>query len=161
MTDGVAAGALRAARPEDALTIAEIWYPGWCDAHLGNVPDELIAARPRESFDTRAAEQIPNTTVATVGDAIAGFVMVLDDEVHQVYIAADHRGSGIAAILLAAAEARVRANGHHEAWLAVVPGNARARKFYEKHGWSDKGPFSHDAPGAVAVPAHRYVKRLE
>lgn len=55
----------------------------------------------------------------------------------------------------------MRANGHRRAWLAVVPGNTRARKFYARNGWSDEGPFSHLAPGPhglVTVPAHRYVK---
>ncbi|WP_069166685.1 GNAT family N-acetyltransferase [Nocardia altamirensis] len=153
--------ALRPARPEDVTAIAEIWYAGWCDAHLGNVPDEPIAVRPRDSFDTRAAQRIPDTTVATVRDVVAGFVIVLDDEVDQVYVSGDHRGSGIAVRLLAAAERCVNANGHDKAWLAVVPGNTRARAFYARNGWSDEGLFVHDAPGPagpVDVPCHRYVK---
>lgn len=164
MTDGVVEVVLRAARPEDALTVAEIWYVGWGDAHLGNVPDELITLRTRESFDTRAAQRVPITTVAMVGDAVAGFVMVVDDEVNQVYVSGDHRGSGIAAKLLAAAESRVRANGHRQAWLAVVPGNARARKFYANHGWSDGGPYTNEIAGPTAsidVPCRRYVKRVD
>ncbi|PXX69182.1 ribosomal protein S18 acetylase RimI-like enzyme [Nocardia tenerifensis] len=155
---------VRAARAEDAATIARIWYAGWCDAHLGNVPDELIAGRPRESFDRRAAERVSDTTVATVGGVVAGFVMVLGDEVNQVYVSGDHRGSGLAARLLAAAEDRLRADGHHETWLVVVPGNARARKFYENHGWIDDGPHMHTITGTagpVDVPTHRYVKRLD
>lgn len=164
MVDGVAAVVLRAARPADAATVAEIWYAGWGDAHLGNVPDGLIVARTRESFDTRAVQYIPNIIVATVDDAIAGFVMVIDDEVNQVYVAAGHRGAGIAPILLAAAESRVRDNGHQRAWLAVVPGNARARKFYANNGWSDEGPFmlvAHGPAGTIDVPCHRYVKSVD
>jgi hypothetical protein len=55
----------------------------------------------------------------------------------------------------------VRANRHELAWLAVVPGNARARRFYRRNGWSDEGLFTHHASGPdgpVLVPAHRYVK---
>ena len=36
---------LRAALPEDAPTIAEIWHRGWRDGHLGFVSQELIRAR--------------------------------------------------------------------------------------------------------------------
>ncbi|MFI7002472.1 GNAT family N-acetyltransferase [Nocardia sp. NPDC050175] len=164
MTDGDAEVVLRAARPEDARTVAQIWYEGWGDAHLGNVPDELITLRTRESFDTRAAQRVPITTVATVGAAVAGFVMVVEDEVNQVYVSGDHRGSGIAVPLLAAAESRVRANGHPQAWLAVVPGNARARKFYSNNGWSDDGPYTNEIPGpagSIDVPCRRYVKRVD
>lgn len=161
MTD--IAPVLRPARPEDASAIAEIWYHGWRDGHLGNVPDALLAVRPRDSFDVRAADRVADTTIATVDGAIAGFVMVDGDEVDQVYVAAEHRGAGVAALLLTAAEQRVHANGHDRAWLAVVPGNTRARRFYTNRGWVDEGVFTHAAPGPtgpVPVPAHRYVKHL-
>ncbi|WP_063037982.1 GNAT family N-acetyltransferase [Nocardia pseudovaccinii] len=154
---------LRPARPEDAESIATIWYEGWRDAHLGNVPDELVAVRPQESFGTRAEERISDTVIAIVADQVAGFVMTLDDEVDQVYLSRHHRGTGVAASLLGAAEQRIHAGGHSRAWLAVVAGNTRARAFYARHGWVDEGLFSHRAPGPdgpVSVPAHRYVKHL-
>jgi GNAT superfamily N-acetyltransferase len=154
---------LRAAAPEDAEEIARIWQLGWRDGHLGLVPDELVEARTAESFRVRAARLVGETTVAVVGGAIAGFVVVVDDEVEQVYVSAPFRGTGVAALLLAEAERRVRANGHGMAWLAVVPGNARARAFYERAGWHDEGPFEYAAAGEdgpIAVPCHRYVKRL-
>jgi GNAT superfamily N-acetyltransferase len=155
--------ALRPARPEDAPAVAEIWRRGWRDAHLGHVPDELLAARTDTSFDYRAAERIDDTTVAIVGGAVAGFVMVVDDEVEQVYVAAAHRGTAVAATLLAEAERLVSAGGHPRAWLAVVGGNTRARRFYERNGWVDWGPFDHLAlgpDGPIHVPSHRYIKGL-
>jgi ribosomal protein S18 acetylase RimI-like enzyme len=154
---------LRPARPEHAPAVAAIWRLGWRDGHLGHVPDELVAARTPESFATRAAEHLGVTVVALVGDAVAGFVMVVGDEVEQVYVAAAHRGSGVARGLLTAAEERVRANGHERAWLAVVAGNTRARRFYERSGWTDEGRFDHHAPGPsgpITVPAHRYTKTV-
>ncbi|MGH8919345.1 MAG: GNAT family N-acetyltransferase [Actinomycetes bacterium] len=150
---------LRPARPSDAMAVAAIWLPGWRTGHLGNVPDALAAVRTPESFDVRAAERVGDTTLACVGDEVAGFVMVVDDEVEQVYVAAAHRGSGIAATLLAEAERLVARNGHTTAWLAVVAGNTRARRFYERSGWTDAGLFDH-AAGGVSVPAHRYVKNV-
>lgn len=41
---------LRPARAEDADAVAQIWCEGWGDGHRGNVPDELVAIRTRESF---------------------------------------------------------------------------------------------------------------
>jgi ribosomal protein S18 acetylase RimI-like enzyme len=69
----------------------------------------------------------------------------------------------VAAALLAEAERLVQANGHERTWLAVVAGNTRARRFYERNGWTDEGLFDHVAEGPdgpIHVPAHRYVKRL-
>ena len=83
-------------------------------------------------------------TVAVADGELAGFVLVVDDEVEQVYVSAAHRGTGVAAALLAEAEWQVRANGHAKAWLAVVAGNARARAFYERAGWEDEGPFDYE-----------------
>ena len=152
---------LRPASVEDAEAIATIWYSGWCDGHLGHVPEALVAARTRESFRSRAVDRSGDTVVAVAGHDIQGFVMVVDDEVEQVYVSADHRGTGVAELLLAEAERLVASAGHRRAWLAVVAGNARARRFYQRCGRADEGPFDYAAAvsdGTIAVPCHRYVK---
>jgi len=154
---------IRPAAPADAATIAEIWYRGWQEAHRGRVPDALVRVRTRESFDHRAVDQLHRTSVAELAGRVVGFTMIEDDEVDQVYVAEDGRGTGAASLLLADAERRIAALGHDRAWLAVVAGNARARRFYEREGWSDEGLFDHAAPGPdgpIPVPAHRYVKSL-
>jgi ribosomal protein S18 acetylase RimI-like enzyme len=169
MTAGEGAVVLRPARAEDAAAVADIWWTGWRDGHLGFVPDALVAVRTEESFHTRAAERVGDTTVAVIdagadADAdgtVAGFVMVVDDEVEQVYVSGAHRGTGVAAVLLGEAERQVRANGHARAWLAVAPGNARARAFYERAGWADEGRVEYlaaSADGPITVPCHRYAK---
>jgi GNAT superfamily N-acetyltransferase len=155
---------LRPATAEDIPSIASIWYRGWQDGHIGHVPEELTTARTERSFSSRTAERLPDTTVAEIDGAVAGFVMVVDDEVEQVYVGENHRGSGIASVLLTAAEQRVKDGGHETAWLAVVAGNERARRFYAKCGWVDEGPFDYQAEGPdgpITVPARRYVKAVK
>jgi len=154
---------LRPATAADADSVAAVWCAGWGDGHHGNVPEALVAVRTPESFRSRAAQRVGDTVVATIGDDVAGFVMVVGDEVEQVYVSAGHRGTGVAKLLLAEAERLVAAGGHGRAWLAVVAGNARARRFYERAGWTDEGPFEYAASvgdGTIAVPAHRYVKAV-
>jgi ribosomal protein S18 acetylase RimI-like enzyme len=154
---------LRNATPEDASNVAEIWHRGWQDGHLGLVPQELVEIRTEDSFQARASARVGETTVATVDGVVAGFVMVVDDEVEQVYVSAPFRGTGVADLLIDEAERQVRAKGHSKAWLAVVAGNARARAFYERRGWRDEGPFDYAAAaedGPIAMPSHRYTKLL-
>ncbi len=152
---------LRPGTPEDAAAVADLWHAGWHDAHPGNVPDGLTASRTSEQFHDRAPRRVDDTTVAVVGDEVAGFVMVVGDEVEQVYVSSAHRGSGVADVLLTEAEHQVAAAGHAEAWLAVVEGNARARRFYERRGWRDGGvlPYEVTSGGTTYVsPCRRYVK---
>ncbi|MEU3621925.1 GNAT family N-acetyltransferase [Amycolatopsis coloradensis] len=154
---------LRPAVAQDASAVAEIWYHGWQDGHLGNVPDALLRIRTRESFRERASARVGDTSVALVAGEVAGFVMVVGDEVEQVYVSSTHRGSGVAGVLLAEAERLVGDGGHSRAWLAVAPGNARARRFYERCGWVDEGEFENrvEGPdGLVLVPCRRYVRTL-
>ncbi|GAA4986408.1 hypothetical protein GCM10023317_11840 [Actinopolymorpha pittospori] len=154
---------LRRGEPEDVDVIAEIWHLGWRDGHLGFVPQELVEARTEESFRVRASERVRRATVAVVREAVAGFIIVVGNEVEQVYVSAPHRGTGVADTLLKEAERQVRENEHSKGWLAVAAGNARARAFYQRAGWLDEGPFEYAAAsenGPIMVPCHRYTKHL-
>lgn len=154
---------LRAATEADIPRIAEIWEPAWRDGHLGGVPDELVRIRTSENFVQRSTTIQPHTTLAVLDGEVVGFVAVRDDEIDQLFVDAAARGRGIADTLLRAGEEQIAAAGHHGAWLAVVATNARARRFYERNGWSDGGEFSYttDAPGGtIEVPCRRYVKPL-
>jgi len=154
---------LRPARAADADAVGTIWASAWRDGHFGHVPDELVAVRTPQSFLDRATQRVPDTTVAEVDGVVAGFIMVDQDEVEQVFVDAGHRGSGVAAVLLAEAERQVATGGHASAWLAVVEGNARARRFYERRGWHDEGAFQYAArhgDTTIPVPCRRYVKKV-
>ncbi|AEG44687.1 GCN5-related N-acetyltransferase [Isoptericola variabilis 225] len=155
---------VRPMTPDDAPAVADVWYRAWRDGHLGHVPDELVALRTPESFGPRAAARVPGTCVADVDGQVAGFATVVGDELEELFVDAGHRGSGVAAALLADAEHRLAAAGVETAWLAVVAGNARARRFYAKQGWRDDGPFDYAAEGPdgtrIPVPCRRYVKEL-
>lgn len=164
MTSDETAVTLRPARPEDTARLAEVWYAGFVDGHVGHVPEALVEVRTRESFDDRVTAALDHTTVAEVAGEIAGFVMVVGDEVEQVYVAREHRGTGVAAAVLGEGERLVAGNGHPEAWLAVATGNARARRFYERRGWTDADAFDYPANtqvGPIPVPCHRYVKQVQ
>lgn len=155
--------ALRPATPDDADAIAAVWHGSWADGHRGNVPPELEAYRTLEQFRTRVPPRLAMTTVAVIDGVIAGMVMVVDDEVEQVYVTAAARGTGVAAALLGHGERQIAAAGHPVAWLAVAPGNARARRFYERSGWTDTGGLDYPAEiegGSLTVPVRRYEKRV-
>ncbi|MBL0747616.1 GNAT family N-acetyltransferase [Nocardioides baculatus] len=155
---------IRPAGAADMAAVADLWHEGWHDGHAGHVPDGLTAARTLAAFHERTPTRVADTAVA-VSDAgeLLGFVMVVGDEVEQVFVARAARGTDLAARLLDEAERAVAAGGHSSAWLAVVAGNARARRFYERQGWVDEGdlPYEVTALGQTFVsPCRRYVKPL-
>ncbi len=153
---------LRPARPADADAIAVVWHDAWRDGHIGHVPDALLDHRTLDQFRKRVPERLPTTTVAEVDGEVVGFVTVQDDELEQLFVAADARASGVADALLRRGES-VIAEHHAAAWLAVATGNARARRFYERNGWADAGPLDYEAQtdsGPMVVPCRRYEKRV-
>jgi hypothetical protein len=90
----VTAVALRPATAADLAAIARSWREGWVDGHQGHVPAALVAERTAASFDQRALERAGQTWVADSGGTVAGFVVVVDDEVEQVYVDRSWRGAG-------------------------------------------------------------------
>jgi GNAT superfamily N-acetyltransferase len=129
-------------RPADRAELdhlAQLWFDGWQDAHLEILPAALRRFRTLESFRDRLHAALPNVTVAGPAGAPVGFTIVKDDELYQLYVSAAARGTGVAALLLAEAEARIAHSGTGTAWLACAIGNSRAARFYEKHGWRRVG----------------------
>jgi EmrB/QacA subfamily drug resistance transporter len=161
---GAQAGvAVRPATAADVPAIARIWREGWVDGHQGHVPTALVAERTPASFDERARERVGQTWVADSGGVVTGFVVVVDDEVEQLYVDRSWRGRGVAERLLRHAEAVIGQGGRRTAWLAVVAGNTRARRLYARLGWQDRGPFTYQAQtttGTFPVPAYRYEREV-
>jgi len=155
---------LRPATPDDAETVAEIWHAGWHVAHPGHVPDGLTVRRTLDAFRDRSPRRVADTTVwEEESGEVAGFVMVVSDEVEQVYVALSSFGTGLATDQLAEAERQVAAGGHDVAWLAVARGNLRARRFYEREGWTDDGDLDYEVEALgerFVSPCRRYTKRV-
>ena len=150
---------IRRAAAGDVPAIARIWHAGWKDAHLGHVPEGLLRHRSAEQHLARARQRLEQTWVGGAGDAIGGFIVIVDDELEQIYVDADARGTGLGKVLLQRAEAEIRGAGHPQAWLAVATGNHRAREFYARRGWRDAGAFTYMADtedGPFPVPCHRF-----
>ncbi|WP_419998747.1 N-acetyltransferase family protein [Streptomyces boninensis] len=154
---------LRPGTPADAPAVAVIWREGWDDGMRDHVNAALAAARTEASFRTRAERRVGDTVVIEVDGAVGGFFMTDGDELEQIFVDRAHRGTGLAAELLAAAEEHLAKAGHAEIWLAVVPGNERARRFYARNGWRDAGPHPYEAvagDGMLPVAVHRYTRML-
>jgi GNAT superfamily N-acetyltransferase len=154
---------VRAAAETEIDVLAGIWHDGWHEAHARIVPPELTRLRTLESFRDRLRAALPNVRVAGPRGGALGFCIVKGDELYQLFVAAPARGSGVAAALMADAEARLSQSGVRTAWLACAIGNERAARFYEKSGWRRTGTMVNEAEtsnGVFPLEVWRYEKSL-
>lgn len=169
---------VRDARPADVDGIAEAHIAGWRVGYRGLVADAFLDGEFAESRRSgwaargrRIAEDGPEEGLLAllddgraIGFAHVGAERTQDGaltghgELYGFYVHPDRWGSGAAAILIAAAEARLRDLGFVEAVLYVFRDNLRARRFYEKAGWSVtewQGSFDLEGQEMAEVRYHR------
>jgi GNAT superfamily N-acetyltransferase len=152
----------RHATEADVVDIARVWHDAWRDGHVGHVPDSLVEQRTPDEFVARVPARIAATHVIDDEHGVVGFVTVQADELEELFVDRRARGTGVAAALLVHGEQTI-AEQFPVAWLAVVTGNARARRFYERQGWHDAGPLTYLAEtlaGPAMVSTRRYEKVL-
>jgi ribosomal protein S18 acetylase RimI-like enzyme len=142
-------------RPAEAAELdhlARIWYDGWQDAHARIMPAELARIRTLESFRERLETALSQVRVVGPFPRPVGLCILKGDELYQLYVSAEARGTGVAAALMIDAEARLAEAGVEVAWLACAVGNNRAARFYEKSGWRRTGTVSYQPDGSDGPP---------
>ena len=146
----------RTATAVDVETIDRIFRTSFCDtfAHLYR-PEDLEAFLSKFTLDAWTAElgdERYQFQVAEAEGEIVGFVKLGPAELpvqragpaielRQLYILQEWRGQGAAQALMDWALAEARARGGQELYLTVYTENWRARRFYEKYGFVEVGPY--------------------
>jgi GNAT superfamily N-acetyltransferase len=176
---------LRPATVADARGIAEVHVEGWRWAYRGLLPGAFLDGL---SVDERVEmwrsalgglDARGGCLVAEGDDArIVGFVSfgapadgatapgaaAPDDgdlgEVHAIYLVEGAQGTGTGRALFDAAVTGLRAAGFRRAFLWVLAGNRRARRFSERAGWRWDGTTSEHRLDCGNEPIVRYVTDL-
>jgi GNAT superfamily N-acetyltransferase len=154
---------VREAQESEVDPLARLWYDAWQYGHADIVPLELKRDRTLESLRERMRASLPDVRVVGPIDEPLGFCTLRGDELYQLFVSAKGRGTGVAAALIAEAEARLREGGVETAWLACAIGNERAARFYEKSGWRRVGTMVSElqtAKGPFPLEVWRYEKEL-
>lgn len=146
---------VRAATIEDAAAIAGVHARSWQAAYRGIVADGFLDGLFDEVWTERwrtvftAPRDGVRTLVAHESTGVTGFARIGPvrdpdppgpgwDEVYAIYLAPASWGSGVGSALMAAALDTV-ADGVPGVSLWVFRDNARARAFYERHGFAADG----------------------
>lgn len=165
--------ALRPAVPADADALARGVIDGLAEypafAPDGWAPPAFAA----EAAHTRRALAEPDAwcLVAEAGGEIVGQISLVPAtagprpvadatlaHVRNLFVHRDHRGTGLARVLDAAAADAARERGFSAMRLFVAAGQSRARAFYERAGWAPVSePFHDPVPGLAMVEYRRAV----
>jgi ribosomal protein S18 acetylase RimI-like enzyme len=154
---------VRSAEGAEIEHLARLWHDSWHETHAPLSPPELTRLRTLASFRERLEAALPDIRVGGPVGAPDGFCVLKGEELYQLFVSADARGSGVASALIADAEARLAERGVETAWLACAIGNDRAARFYEKSGWRLAGTVINPAEttnGPFPLQVWRYEKRL-
>ncbi len=133
---------LRPYSPADEDAAIELWRRTW-QQHYPQIDFDARVAWWRERWRQEIAPVV-NIVVAQKDGALLGFVTVDPKTMYldQIVVAPEHWGSSVARALLEEAK-RLSPRGLD---LMVNKDNARAIRFYEKHGFAyageDKNPVS-------------------
>ncbi len=142
---------IRPAGDPDMAAVADLWHAGWHDGHAGHVPEGLTAARTLAAFHERTPTRVADTTVAvSPSGELVGFVMVVGDEVEQVFVSRGARGSGLAGVLLDEAESAELMTMTQQALRAI-------RAVSRPHSFNIGLNLGRSAGGSLSEHLHQHV----
>lgn len=142
---------VRQATAADTPGMADVYRRAWTGAYEPflepGVLTELAEDRARTFEWGRGIEREDAEVLVAVDSAgaVLGVVQadeVLDEperdlpEITMLYVDPTSWGTGVGSALLAAAIGWIARRGHAEARLRVVENHQRARRFYEREGWT-------------------------
>src|SRR3954447_24730234 len=160
---------VRPAGSDDADAIAEVHVASWRGAYRGLLPasmlDALSVERRAKQWRGELAKADQTTWVAVQAGRAGGFASVGGSrdadtgpgvgERYAIYVVPSHWGKSVGRALHEPVVTKLGSE-YHEAVLWVLDGNARARGFYERHGWLPDGALKQDQRGETVLNEVRY-----
>lgn len=160
---------IRRARPSDGARLNEVAQRTFVLACPPGFPRELAAEFVTENlseaqFRQWAKARGTQVWVAQVAGVVVAYAVVhlrspapelpeqdpaTTAELSKFYTLPEHHGSGTASALMEAVLEGAAEAGMHRIWLGVNQLNARARRFYERHGYGIEGERTFTVAGDV------------
>lgn len=162
---------IRTAQASDALLLGQLHAASWRSAYREVLSDAFLAAdvltNRRELWASRLSQPTANAHVfiAGVGPEALGFVAMCGAHdahwgsfLNNLHVLATHQRLGIGTQLLQAC-AGVCAEHYPDAglYLWVLQTNAKAQRFYLRHGAQHRGEGSWTSPEGREVALYRFV----
>jgi GNAT superfamily N-acetyltransferase len=163
---------IRPVRPEDLEAIGDLHTRSRASAYAGLVPAEALdSMRPGAMVEWwterwRWERDTHRLLVAESAGSVTGFTYLGPSEtrgaaeLYAIHVAPEHVGTGVGRALMKAALDELAKLRKRRAVLWVLDGNARARRFYERGGWTPDGGRRDGAIGNARTHQLRYSRPL-
>ncbi|MFD7231682.1 GNAT family N-acetyltransferase [Streptomyces sp. NPDC059881] len=168
---------LRRMTDADCEAVAAVRVGGWRHAYAGLMPQEYLDAMDETADAGRRRAQLAAADragvvhlVAEAAGEVVGWgcygpyreedTTTGDGEVYALYVRPERIGTGVGRALLTGLLSRAEADGRPALLLWVLKDNARARRFYEKAGFTADGAQEPFEVGGAVVQEVRYGRRL-
>jgi GNAT superfamily N-acetyltransferase len=157
---------LRAADEGDLAAVGALHYRSRAAAYAGLVPPEALAFGSEAALGEwwverhRWERDTHRLTVAVEDGTVVGFTYLGPSEetgvaeLYAIHVDPGHVGSGVGRLLMRDALPHLG----ERAVLWVLEGNARARRFYERGGWSADGRCRRSPLGGTMTHQLRYAR---
>ena len=157
---------VRPAAVADAAAIAAVHVRTWQAAYVDVFGAERLAGMDVDARAERWRRWLEDGEAAFVVELdgrVVGFSWVgpsrdedAEGELYAIYALPDAWGTGAGSQLMDAGVESMRASGYRNAVLWVLEDNPRARRFYEREGWSLDGGRKDAEFVGMRVPEVRY-----
>ena len=147
---------VRLATCSDIAAVADLYHRVWHETHASSMPEAERALRDELSFAARITALMPNVAVSRAAETLQGFAAWSGELLGQIFVDADYRGGTVAQELIEFAEHQMLVQGVTEGELHCMVGNTRARRFYERSGWTLRGTIDEMVTGSSGSEARAF-----
>lgn len=151
---------------DDRSEISRVYEESWKFAYKGIVPQSYLDSIPEGRWASKVDSLDRKTLVCVESGKIIGttsfsksrFAQFSDwGEIISIYLLPNYMGRGYGKALLEAAVAELKTMDYKNVFLWVLEENSRARKFYEKMGFTLADDYLDDNIGGKNLREIRYI----
>jgi ribosomal protein S18 acetylase RimI-like enzyme len=158
----------------DVRAVSALRVAGWQAAYAGLIPQSYLDgmtvegdARERHRRFAHAREGAADFVAVDGAGKVVGWACVgpyrgevAPGELYALYVRPSLIGSGIGRALMDTAHTHARTHGFTSIRLWVLRDNTRARRFYERAGYTPDGTAQTEPYDGVPIPEVRYERAL-
>lgn len=151
---------------DDRMAISRIYEESWKYAYQGIIPQDYLNSIPKGHWASNFDNPDWKTLICVDDGRIVGTSSFCKSRLEQfhdwgevisIYLLPDYMGKGYGKVLMSATLSELKLQGYEHVFLWILEENMRARRFYEKYGFSQTTDFLEARIGGKKLREIRYI----